>query len=83
MSRKFIVVTTAIAALSWLAAQPASADPMKCSGEHKTCIAACKKGVNPALVGACITDCHSRQTTCRQTGCWNNGTNRYCGLLRQ
>lgn len=83
MIRKFVMTTVAIIALSLLAAPSALAGPMKCSGEQKTCNATCQKTINPALLGQCIADCHTRQNYCRQTGCWDNGTRRYCGLMRQ
>jgi hypothetical protein len=82
MIRKFVMTMTAVIAPSLLAA-PALAGPMKCSGEQKTCVTACQKTINPALQGQCIADCRTRLNYCRQTGCWDNGTSRYCGLLRQ
>ena len=82
MSRKLVHALAMAAALTLLAA-PAFAAPMKCSGEQKTCITICQKTINPALQAQCIADCHTRQNYCRQTGCWDNGTSRYCGLLRQ
>jgi hypothetical protein len=68
--------------LSLFGARTAGAAPMLCSGEQKTCIAACQKNP-PTLVGDCIANCRSRFNYCRQTGCWDNGRNRYCGLGRQ
>jgi len=82
MKIKIIIAMAAIAALSLLGAQTALAAPMLCSGEQKTCIAACQR--NPrALVGDCIANCRARFNYCRQTGCWDSGIKRYCGLLRQ
>jgi hypothetical protein len=67
-----------------LAAMPAAADPMKCSNEQNACIAVCRKiGLNAQTLGTCIGNCNRRQSACRQTGCWDNGTHTYCGLLRQ
>jgi hypothetical protein len=83
MSRKLIHALVTAAALTLLAAQAAPAAPMKCSGEQKACATACQKTVNPALLAQCIADCQTRQKYCRQTGCWDNGISRYCGLLRQ
>lgn len=83
MSRKIIYVVIAIPALCLLTAAPVFAGPMKCSGEQKTCIIVCQKTINPALQAQCIADCRNRLNFCRQTGCWDNGTNRYCGLMRQ
>ena len=79
MIRKFAAVAIAV----FLIAAPAYAAPMKCSGEQKTCLTVCLKTVNPALQKQCIADCQARLNYCKQTGCWTNGTSRYCGLLRQ
>ena len=74
--------TVPIVALYLFGAHVALAAPMLCSGEQKTCIAACQR--NPrALIGDCIANCRARFNYCRQTGCWDNGKNRYCGLGRQ
>jgi hypothetical protein len=69
-------------ALYLLGSQMTFAAPMLCSGEQKTCIAACQKNP-PTLVGDCIANCRARTNYCKQTGCWDNGSKRYCGLLRQ
>jgi hypothetical protein len=82
MIRKSFTAAAAIIVLALLAS-PALAAPMKCSGEQKTCNTVCLKTVNPALQAQCIADCHARLNYCKQTGCWNNGTSRYCGLMRQ
>jgi hypothetical protein len=78
MTRKLAVIVVLI-----LIATPVSAAPMKCSGEQQTCNTVCLKTVNPALQAQCIADCHTRLNFCKQTGCWNNGTSRYCGLMRK
>ena len=71
-----------VVGLYLFSAQTALAAPMLCSGEQKTCIAVCQR--NPlALIGDCIANCRTRFNYCRQTGCWDNGIKRYCGLLRQ
>jgi hypothetical protein len=82
MIRKTFTASAAIIALALLAA-PALAEPMKCSGEQKTCNTVCLKTINPALQAQCIADCHTRLNYCKQTGCWDNGTSRYCGLMRK
>jgi hypothetical protein len=83
MSCKIVYATVAIfAALNLFAAQGAIAAPMLCSGEQKTCIAACQR-IPGNLIADCIAGCRARQNYCKHTGCWDNGTNRYCGLLRQ
>jgi len=66
-----------------LSAPMASADPMKCSGEQQACLANCAKLTDQTRLRACITNCSQRQAACRQTGCWNNGSSTYCGLMRQ
>jgi hypothetical protein len=82
MTVKILVILAAIVAPYLFGAQPAPAEPMKCSGEQKTCIASCQKYPR-ALVGDCIANCRARTNYCKQTGCWDNGVKRYCGLLRQ
>lgn len=76
------IVIALAAALPLLYTQPAHAPPMMCRGEQKTCLAACSK-FPVAVAKACSAACHDRFNFCRQTGCWDNGTSRYCGLLRQ
>jgi len=82
MLGKIINTIAAVIVGYLLAAQTAHAAPMLCSGEEKTCIAACRKGP-PALTGDCIAACRQRGNYCKHTGCWDSGTNRYCGLGRQ
>ncbi len=62
---------------------PAAAAAMRCSGEQTACIAACKKSSPAAALSMCITNCGQRQAICMKTGCWDSGTEKYCGLLRQ
>ena len=83
MTYKIIHAAAAVIAVILFHAQPAQAAPMTCSGEQKTCLASCPKTANSAVAGACIANCGARQSVCKQTGCWDNGTNRYCGLARQ
>jgi len=66
-----------------LANAPATAAPLRCSDEEKACIVICAKTNDPRKPSACITNCQARQAICRQSGCWDNGAQRYCGLLRQ
>jgi hypothetical protein len=66
-----------------LAAQAVHAEPMRCSGENKTCLSACARMTVPAVHSACLDNCRSVQKSCLQTGCWNNGSSRYCGLMKQ
>jgi hypothetical protein len=65
-----------------LFAAPAKAQPMKCSGEEKTCQLTCAK-VPVATKSACLTECGVRKNACMRTGCWDNGRLRYCGLAKQ
>ncbi len=60
----------------------ANAQPMKCSGEEKTCQAACAK-VATGKTSACLTECGVRKNVCMRTGCWDDGRLRYCGLAKQ
>jgi hypothetical protein len=60
----------------------AHADPMKCSGEEATCRQTCAKMAKGTLT-ACLTVCGARRSACMRTGCWDNGSVRYCGLAKQ
>jgi hypothetical protein len=62
---------------------PATAAPLRCSDEAQACTVICAKTNDPKKPSACVSNCQARQAVCRQTGCWDNGTLRYCGLLRQ
>lgn len=64
-----------------VAKQTAMAEPMKCSGEEKACVTACRKTAR-MTVSVCLTGCGARLAACVKTGCWDNGTQRYCGLSR-
>lgn len=80
--KKFHVALAALAlAVIVLGAPAASAEPMKCSGEEKACIVACKKTARVA-VSVCLTGCGARLSACLKTGCWDDGTQRYCSLSR-
>ena len=69
--------------LALLSAAPAVSAPMRCSGEEKVCIAACKKSVDRSSISTCLTNCGLRQSACMKSGCWDSGPQRYCGLLKQ
>jgi hypothetical protein len=73
----------ALALAGLLASLPARADPMRCGDELKACTAACSKPTDRRQTSSCVSDCQARMASCRMTGCWDNGTSRYCGLLRQ
>jgi len=82
MKIKIIIAIAAIVGLSLFGAPAALAEAMKCSGEQKICISVCQKSPRD-LIADCIANCRARLNYCRQTGCWDNGTNRYCNLTRQ
>ncbi|RDV01179.1 hypothetical protein [Undibacter mobilis] len=73
---------TLLALSALLSSGTANAQPMKCSGEEKTCQQACAK-VPTAMKSACLTECGVRRNVCMRTGCWDNGQLRYCGLAKQ
>ena len=83
MRNKVTYVIAAIVGLILLRAEILQAAPMACNGEQKVCIANCTKSTAGSATGACIANCNARQSMCKQTGCWDNGIKRYCGLLRQ
>ena len=66
-----------------LSSAPAFSAPMRCSGEEKVCIAACKKSLDRSSLSTCLTNCGLRQWACMKSGCWDSGPQRYCGLLKQ
>jgi hypothetical protein len=55
---------------------------MKCSGEEKTCNTNCVKLARTA-VSRCMETCRTSRLICVRTGCWDTGTSRYCGLMKQ
>jgi hypothetical protein len=71
----------ALFALALIGSHVAMAEPMKCSGEEKACVIACKKTAR-IPVSVCVTGCGARLSACTKTGCWDNGTQRYCGLSK-
>ncbi len=81
MTRNLTLAVLAAGAL--LFGTEAIAEPMKCTGEQQACLTNCTRLTDPKLVRLCINACGARQATCRQTGCWDNGSSQYCGLLRQ
>jgi hypothetical protein len=64
-------------------ATTARAEPVRCSNEHKNCLAACGPVPAGQRSSPCITVCQARLGSCKLNGCWDNGSSRYCGLLRQ
>ncbi len=83
MKYKITFAIAACAGLYLFGAQAALAQPMRCSGERKTCISNCEKNINRAVASKCVATCHLSQSICMRTGCWDSGTSRYCGLMKQ
>lgn len=79
MFRLGVIAGAAALAFALSSARTAFAEPMKCSGEEKACVTNCKKAARVA-VNVCVTACGSRLSVCLKTGCWDDGTQRYCGL---
>jgi hypothetical protein len=75
-----VAVLLGMTLLDW---QVASAAPMRCSGEQKICITNCNKNLDRSTIPTCVTNCGARQSLCMKTGCWDNGLQKYCGLLKQ
>ncbi len=76
-------VSKAALGLYLLSAPAALAEPMKCSGEQKTCVNNCIKGGNAIQAKNCAENCRVSQANCMRSGCWAFGSLRYCGLLKQ
>jgi hypothetical protein len=79
----WLALAAAIALAAFLGIATVHAEPVRCSNEAKACTAACGSVPDRQRTSACITACQARMSSCRQTGCWDNGSFRYCGLLRQ
>ncbi len=82
MMKRKIIYATAVG-LFLLSAQGALADPMKCSGEQKTCVNNCVISGNAIQAKNCAENCRVSQANCMRSGCWANGSLRYCGLMKQ
>lgn len=70
------------AAFIILGAQAAFGEPMKCSGEQKTCTSSCAR-LPAAQIQLCTENCRVAQANCMRSGCWASGASRYCGLMKQ
>jgi hypothetical protein len=81
--RKAFVAALGLFSLVVLDSEIATAAPMRCSGEQKTCIANCNKSPDRSTIAICVTNCGTRQSMCMKTGCWDSGFQKYCGLLKQ
>ena len=59
--------------------------PRRCfaAASRTTCIADLPEKSYPALDRRLHRQLPTPVNYCRQTGCWDNGINRYCGLMRQ
>jgi hypothetical protein len=82
MNHKITYAIAAFIGLFLFDAQAVRADPMRCSGEEKTCNANCMKNARTELAN-CLANCHTSRQVCTRTGCWDTGTSRYCGLMKQ
>jgi hypothetical protein len=69
-------------AFALMGVQAAWAEPMKCSGEQKTCLSTCAR-MPTGQAQACLENCRASQAYCIRSGCWQNGASRYCGLTKQ
>jgi hypothetical protein len=83
MKYKVIYAIAAGIGIYLFCSQTMLAAPMRCSGEHQVCASNCTKSTDRDVVSTCVANCRARQATCMQTGCWDNGMNKYCGLTRQ
>jgi hypothetical protein len=75
-------IVAAAAAIVFLFCAESIAEPLRCAGEHQACVASCTKLGDPSK-RICVTNCAQRQAACVRTGCWDDGTRNYCGLLRR
>jgi len=83
LPHQVIAVVAISAAFALLSTTSAFSAPMRCSGEEKVCIAACKKSLDRSSISTCLTGCGLRQSACMRSGCWDSGPQKYCGLLKQ
>ena len=83
MNFKLTFAITIGLGLFLLSTPAALAQPMRCSGEQKTCIANCQKNIDRTVASQCTANCHIRLTNCIKNGCWDSGTFKYCGLMKQ
>jgi hypothetical protein len=84
MQRKAIyLVAAAVAGLCLVQSKTTPAAAMRCSGEQKTCYSNCLKILDSVSNTACLANCRQRNAACMQTGCWDNGSVRYCDLLKR
>ena len=75
-------IAAAVAAFMLVGVSMAQAEPMKCTGEQKTCQTACAR-LPATQIQPCLEGCRASQAYCIRSGCWQNGNNRYCGLTKQ
>lgn len=75
------ILSAGLFILALLGSPAAQAEPMKCSGEEKACVTACRKTAR-TTVSVCLTGCGTRLSACVKSGCWDDGRQRYCGLSR-
>jgi hypothetical protein len=80
---KTVTGVIALLGLALLCVQTVRAAPMRCSGEESICINSCKKNPDKSIMSICATNCGVRNAMCKKTGCWDSGSQKYCGLLKQ
>jgi hypothetical protein len=83
MKNKIIFAIVAIVGLYSVNSATSIAAPLRCSDEQKACVSVCSNIPDRSFIPNCIANCGARQSACKQTGCWDSGTKRYCGLTRQ
>lgn len=76
------IIPIIAAAFVLFGAQAAFAEPMKCSGEQKTCTTGCAR-LPAGQIQLCMENCRVAQANCMRSGCWASGASRYCGLMKQ
>ena len=80
---KIVTGVIALLGIALLCAPTVRAAPMRCGGEESICINSCKKNPDKSTMSICVTNCGVRNAMCKKTGCWDSGTQKYCGLLKQ
>jgi hypothetical protein len=82
MNDKIVLTIAAAIGLYLCGAQPLRAEPMKCSGEQKTCIATCAKYSNGAVASKCVQGCYASQSICIKNRAAPEGAARRNQALR-
>jgi len=80
---EIVMYAIALLGVALVCTQAVSAAPMRCGGEETICINGCKRNPDKSTMSICVTNCGIRSATCKKTGCWDSGAQKYCGLLKQ